>query len=408
MQHLLIIGHTIPEPTTTAAGTRMLQLISLFKEAGYTITFGSTAAIGEYSQNLDILGVSWQPLELNSDSFNQFIEELNPSVVLFDRYITEEQFGWRVAEVCPSALRILDTEDLHFLRKARQEAFKKSISISNSNLYTETAKRELASILRCDLSLIISEVELTLLKDNFKIPEALLYYLPFLVDTTTLSKTPSFDERKDFMCIGNFLHAPNEDAVLHLKQDIWPKIRQHLPGARLHVFGGYAKQKIKQLHNEADGFLIKGWAPSVEDVMENTKVNLAPLRYGAGLKGKLLDAMHYGLPSVTTPIGAEGMHGSLPFGGLIATSIYDFVKASVTLYTNKAAWETAKLNGQQILQDRFSKQLFSEDFINRVQQLSETLQEHRNSHFIGQVLQHSTLQSHKYLSKWIEAKNKNK
>lgn len=406
MQHLLIIGHTIPEPTTTAAGTRMLQLLSLFKETGYTITFGSTAAKGEYSQNLDALGVLWQPLQLNNDSFNRFIKELNPTIVLFDRFITEEQFGWRVAEVCPTALRILDTEDLHFLRKARQEAFKKGLPFAKADLHTETAKRELASILRCDLSLIISEVEMTLLKDKFKIPNSLLHYVPFLIEETNLNKSPSFEERNNFICIGNLLHAPNEDAVLYLKQDIWPKIKQQIPDAKLLVYGAYAKQKVAQLHSEKDNFLIKGWATSVQNVMCEARVNLAPLRFGAGLKGKILDAMQNNLPTVTTPIGAEGMHGNLPFGGLITSSVNDFVEASVTLYTNKQAWEEAKINGHKILKERFSRRLFSEDFRNRVNELLETLQEHRNSHFIGQVLQHSTLQSHKYLSKWIEAKNR--
>src|SRR5690606_37474589 len=118
---------------------------------------------------LEAQNISVKNIQLNDASFDEFIKELNPEIVLFDRYISEEQFGWRVSENCPDVLKILDTEDLHFLRKAREEAVKKEIPVYEANLFSETAKRELASILRCDLSLIISEYEMELLQNTFHI-----------------------------------------------------------------------------------------------------------------------------------------------------------------------------------------------------------------------------------------------
>src|SRR5210317_758099 len=132
---LLIIGHTFPEPSTTGAGNRMMQLIELFLEEGYDITFASTANASERSVSLDHLGISVQEIHLNQTTFDTFIADLNPSVVMYDRFMTEEQFGWRVAECCPEALRILDTEDLHFLRKAREEAISLKMPIEQSDLY---------------------------------------------------------------------------------------------------------------------------------------------------------------------------------------------------------------------------------------------------------------------------------
>src|SRR5690554_2310238 len=149
MKKLLIIGHTFPEPSTTAAGSRMMQLVGLFQEANYKITFASTASISEKTINLEKRDISVKSIKLNDPSFDDFIKELNPETVVFDRYVTEEQFGWRVSENCPNTLKILDTEDLHFLRKAREEAVKAGKPISDANLFSETAKRELASILRC-------------------------------------------------------------------------------------------------------------------------------------------------------------------------------------------------------------------------------------------------------------------
>ena len=114
MNTLLIIGHTFPEPTTTAAGARMLQLIEMFQKNGYAVTFASTASISEKSLDFTALAIPTENLTLNDPSFDVFVSDLRPSIVLFDRFITEEQFGWRVAEFCPAALRVLDTEDLHF------------------------------------------------------------------------------------------------------------------------------------------------------------------------------------------------------------------------------------------------------------------------------------------------------
>lgn len=408
LKTLLIIGHTFPEPSTTAAGGRMMQLIDLFLKEGYEITFATTASTSERSTNLKRLGISIATIELNSKNFDVFVSNLKPSVVLFDRYITEEQFGWRVAEQCPEALRILDTEDLHFLRRAREEAVKKNIPTKDANLFTDICKRELASILRCDLALIISQFELDLLKNTFRISSEIIYYLPFLVEKEVKKdKTRlNFNERVDFMTIGNFLHSPNLDAVLQLKKEIWPLIKAKLPKAQLHIYGAYAPQRILELHNEKDGFLIKGWAENVSEVMGETRVCLAPLRFGAGLKGKLVDAMCNGLASVTTPIGAEGINGGLPFAGRIVDDSKEFVNASVDLYTQEELWLEALQNGFRIIEERFQKELFSEVFITRIITLQKNVQNHRNTNFLGQVLQHQSLQSTKYMSKWIEEKNK--
>ena len=407
MKTLLVIGLTFPEPSTTAAGTRMMQLLQLFKEEDYQIIFASTAAVSEKTANLEAAGIAVKNILLNDSSFDGFVKQLNPTVVLFDRYITEEQFGWRITENCPNALKILDTQDLHFLRKAREVAVKKGAPVSEANLYTDTAKRELASILRCDLSLIISEVEMEVL-NSFKINPEILYYLPFLVEILSekeRAKTPEFEARNYFFTLGNFYHAPNADAVIYLKKEIWSLIRKQLPKAEVHIYGAYAPQKILELHKPKEGFFIKGWAESVEEIMNTSRVQLAPLRFGAGQKGKLLDAMRLGTPSVTTSIGAEGMVGKLPFGGLIADTPETFVRAVVKLYTDETAWQEAQQNGFNIIEKRFQKKLFSEEFKSRISTLLATLPKHRQQHFMGQILQHHTLQSTRYMSKWIEAKS---
>ena len=409
MKTLLIIGHIFPEPTTTAAGIRMMQLISLFEKEKYKIVFSSTASITNKSETFKCTSVEVKSIVLNNASFDNFIKELNPSVVLFDRFITEEQFGWKVAENCPDAIRLLDTEDLHFLRKARQEALKKKLPLSDLNLFSDTAKREIASIYRCDLSLIISEFEMKLLQNTFHIDTSLLCYLPFLVNEIAeaeFNKFPLFENRNHFITIGNLLHAPNLDSILFLKKEIWPEIKKELPKAELHIYGAYAPQQISELHSKKEGFLIKGWIANVSEVMKNARVCLAPLRFGAGLKGKFIDAMKNGTPAVTTSIGSEGISGDFSFSGAIADDAEGIVNASIALYNNKENWLAAQQNAMIILNQRFDFNLYSEKFIDQLIQLQNTLEEHRNRNFIGQILQHQSVQATKYMGKWIEQKNK--
>ena len=399
MKHLVIIGLVIPEPASTAAGHRMMQLIQLFSKADFKITFLTASNNIEFSEKIDI-----QKIEINNESFDAKIRNLNPDVVLFDRYVTEEQFGWRVSENCPNALKIIDTEDLHFLREARRKAFFDKRIVEKKDFINDVFVREIASILRCDLSLIISEFEYDLLVNEFKINPDLLFYIPFLTEKIEESKTP-FEDRKHFVSIGNFLHEPNWQTVLKLKQ-IWKLIKKRIPETELHIYGAYTSQKVLELHNEKDGFLVKGRANSVEKIFNQAKVLLAPIPFGAGLKGKLWESMQFGLPNVTSTIGAEAMHKDLPWNGFIEDSDEVLVEKAIELYQDENLWNKAQENGYQILEALFMKDLFANSFIDKVSELMENLDNQRTENYLGKILQHHQLNSTKYMSRWIEAKNK--
>lgn len=398
-----------PEPNSSAAGSRMMQLIAFFKTQGYTVYFASACAKTENAFDLKQINVEQISIKLNDSGFNTFITELTPDIVLFDRFMVEEQFGWRVAQYCPNAIRVLDTEDLHGLRKGRQQAYKNGKPFTKTYLFNDTTKREIASIYRSDLSLIISEAEMELLKTEFKIDETLLLYLPFMLDNiaqTTIDALPKFKQRKHFIFIGNFLHEPNYNAVLWLKTTIWPLIKQQLPNAEMHVYGAYGQQKALQLNHKKDGFLIKGFTENVNPVMQNAKLCLAPIRFGAGLKGKLIDAMQNGTPCITSSIGAEGMYGHLPPNGYVEDNPETFAQKAVALYCNEDLWNAKQQNGFNILNTRFNKSNHEETFVKTLETLTATSPEHRLNNFIGQMLQYQTMQATKYMGKWIEAKNK--
>ena len=409
MKKLLIIGQVWPEPTSSAAGTRMIQLIDCFKKAEFEITFACAASKSDFSFDLKSKDVSEVEIKLNDESFNQFIKDLNPAIVLFDRFMIEEQYSWRVNQECPNALKILDTEDLHFLRNARQTASKKGIDFTNELLFSDLAKREIASILRSDLSLIISKKEIEILEKQFKIDESLLYYLPFLEENISEEKVKSwkkFEERKHFMFIGNFIHEPNYNCVQVLKSEIWPILRKKLPKAELHIYGAYPTQKVLQLNNLTERFFIKGRAENAQETMSLYKVLLAPIQFGAGVKGKFVDAMQTGTPNITTKIGAEAMQENLNWNGYIANDTEDFIEKACLLYKNEKQWEDAQNNGIEILNSHYNRHLFEDKFLEKINDLEKNLIPHRKHNFIGQVLQHHTNQSTKYMSLWIEQKNK--
>jgi glycosyltransferase involved in cell wall biosynthesis len=194
--------------------------------------------------------------------------------------------------------------------------------------------------------------------------------------------------------------------VKYLSEVIWPLVHLKLPDAKLLVYGAYPSQKVLELHKPKQNFYIMGRAENALDVVKKAKVVLAPIRFGAGIKGKLLEAMQCGTPSVTSSIGAEAMPGNLDWNGFIKDAPNDFVDAAVLLYKNENLWKQSQENGFEILEKRYKKINFKKEFIAEIDSLLDNLKQHRNTNFIGSILQHHSLSSTKYMSKWIEEKNK--
>jgi glycosyltransferase involved in cell wall biosynthesis len=407
---ILIIGLVWPEPTSSAAGTRMIQLVNVFLSEGYQVVFASAASKSEFSFNLTGIGVHEREIKLNDPSFNIFVKEINPALVLFDRFMIEEQFGWRVQQECPDALRLLDTEDLHCLRHARQQAVKAGEPFKKEDFYTDMAKREIASILRCDLSLIISEIEMDILQQQYHIDASLIYYLPFLeetLDENAVRDWKSYEQREGFLFIGNFLHEPNWHTLQVLKTRIWPVLRKRIPSAKLHIYGAYPAQKVMQYHQPKEHFYVHGRAKDAREVMALHRILLAPIQFGAGVKGKFIDAMQMGTPAVTTNTGAEAMKGNLDWNGAIADDMDIFIDQAVDIYEHKEKWLKAQQNGIRIINERYEKSQFILPFLEKLAFLDKNLKAHRQHNFFGQILLHHTANSSKYMSLWIQEKNKN-
>jgi len=421
---VLVIGYVWPEPRSSAASGHVMQILEAFLGQGWEITFSSPAGPGEHRADLVALGIREVPIELNNSSFDGFITELAPDIVLFDQFMMEEQFGWRVEKHCPGALRVLETSDLQSLRHARHERLKQRLKVPGAaedfgDLFapalreefelmagTDLAKREIAALLRCDLNLMVSEVEIELLVEHFNLPRSLLHWCPLMLDLPDQPLVP-FEDRAHFLSIGNFRHAPNWDAVLWMKNAVWPLIRQQLPGVQLHLYGAYTPPKAAALHNPAQGFHIMNWAEDALQVMSAARICLAPLRFGAGIKGKLIDAMLCGTPNVTTPIGAEAMGGEMPWPGAIGQSANAIADAAVQLYGDQARWTHAQDAGLALLASRYQRQVHGPALIERIHACRGNLAQLRRDNFIGSMLRHHQHKSTQYMSQWIEEKNRN-
>lgn len=399
---VLILGFIWPEPSSTAAGRRVMQLIEFFKWRGNEIHFACPAAKTEFSYPLEKIGVHTHEIELNNSYFDEIIHPIQPRIVIYDRFMIEEQFGWRIQNLFPDAITILDTEDLHFLRKQRRS---KAEGKKGHKKNEEIELREIASIFRCDLSLIISRFEIEVLQEK-GVPETLLFYLPFMEDNVNSKDFKKFEERCHFVTVGSFLHAPNVDGVEYLKKSIWPLIRQKLPTAQIKVYGSYCNSKIEQLTNLTEGFQIMGRATDVLEVMGSARVCLAPLRYGAGLKGKFIDAMRVGTPSVTTHIGSEGMYNENTWPGFVSDQPEELANKAVLLHEDESIWLSKSKLSVQHLNNCFGKENLFEAFKSKLFTLQAHIKMHRESNLIGRILKHNSNRSTMYMSKWIEEKNK--
>ena len=403
MKPLLIIGKVWPEPHSTAAGWRTLDLIEAAQGMGYSVHFACAAQPNEYCLDLSELGVVKHSILLNDSSFDEWVQSLGPQVVIFDRYMTEEQFGWRVEAVLPETLRILDTSDLHCLREARQKNVNTGAAV---DLFNSTALREIASIFRSDLTLMISDAEMEILSEHFHVQPPLVAHWPFAVDPASLPSVLSYDQRRHCALIGSFMHPPNVDSVRWSIEAIWPRVRARLPDAELHIYGSYSERFQAPKDVEKQGIFLKGRAPEVLMTLERYRLNLAPLRYGAGLKGKVLHGLQCGTPVVGTPIAFEGIASSDNYEGHVEKDPDKIAERVVSILQSESVFERMQQQGFKILRDRFNQPRVFERFEELISKAVQNRELNRKTNFVGEMLRHHQHRSTEFMSRWIEEKNK--
>lgn len=401
-QQAVFFVNVWPEPLSSAAGLRTRELAVFLQRQGYEVIGVSSGPASDYSAQWEKLGVKTWSCDPNLSKTTEQLQVLRPELIIYDRFYIEEQFGWRARELWPEALHIVDSIDVHCLRRAREKVLAQKLSWPEllnpgDELLGEDMLRELASFHRADVTLVVSSFEAEWLQKRGLEAERILW-LPF--GATAEKKLKPKRDRRGFCFLGNFLHAPNMDAVNWLVKELWPALRERLPSAELHLYGAYPPSSVSH-HKGKSGIYLHGFVEDHRAAIAQHEVMLAPLRFGAGIKGKILEAWAVGTPVLGTPIAFEGMCESHP-EFLDAES---FVAEALRLQ-EPSTWQEGVNFGLRALEKIYTPDILFARWNDYLNGAFVKLPQWRGS-LTGRMLRHHGAQSTKYLSRWIEEKNKN-
>ncbi|MCC7256212.1 MAG: glycosyltransferase, partial [Dokdonella sp.] len=246
----------------------------------------------------------------------------------------------------PQARLVFDTVDLHYLREQRAAELSSDPALARTAAATRT--QELKLIRDCDITLVVSPVEQELLARDA--PGARVEVLSNVHEVHGCKQ--GFAARKDLVFVGGFQHPPNVDAVEWFVREVFGAVRTQLPEVRFHVIGSRVPESIRALADAQ--VIVHGFVADIMPFMDGCRISVAPLRYGAGVKGKVNMAMSCGLPVVATPIAVEGMHVQAGSDVLVADSAAGFADAIVHLYRDENLWHTLSVNGLANVERHFS------------------------------------------------------
>lgn len=419
---VVFAGSVWPERTSSAAGVRSADLISILQEQGFQVLCVSPSRLNEHTERLrHESDVECVQADANSDAFQKLLLETSPQVVVFDRFIAEEMYGWQAKKYAPEALRVLDLQDVHFLRKAREHLVKKqhqdvpSVLAAGYDVNVEPVEkqviRELASIHRSDLTLFVSDFERDMLVNRFQIPDSLLHRCDFFYPQADASQVPSFNDRQHIAFIGSFKHPPNVDAVEWTRSSIMPLFcslqSADKPQPEVHVYGSYgAASRFVKMDDPARGFRMKGFAPDVHDTLRSYRLTIAPLRFGAGIKGKIADSWFAGTPCVSTGIGSEGMtRGTSQWGGVVADTPEQLATSMHELYHDQQRWTDAQSASVDLCNTLYNRDANAESFLARLDDALRLKVANRARNWTGAILWSERYRATEYMSRYIRAKN---
>ena len=343
---VLVLDHATPTPDQDAGSVTAFNTMLLLREMAFQVTFIAELGVlytSDYTVTLQRLGIE-TPDCLSHGSIERHLKKAGDryDLVLVFRVEVSERYEnlHTIRRLCPRARILFWTLDLFHLRISREAKVLRSAAKKKEA--RRLKKAELASIREADTTVVHSPVERDLIKRE--IPEARVHHIPLVLDVPGTS-TP-FGERQDIVFLGDYRHSPNVDAVDYFVKDIMPYVREQLPGVRFHIAGGNVPREIRRHDAESD-IVVTGHVEDLQSLFDRTRVSIAPLRYGAGVKGKIGTAMSAGLPVVTTSLGAEGMDLTDGKNVLIADKAEVFADAVAKLYNDEEVWTQLSENGTE-------------------------------------------------------------
>jgi len=346
---ILIVDATIPEPDKDSGSVRMVNLLRALIALDWKVSFTSEnrAYSAGYCEQLQRLGVEVLYHPWLRDPV-RFLRETGAewTAVILSRHYVATPLLPLVRAYAPRARLIFDTVDLHYLREQREAELAGNADLRRRAGVTQLA--ELRLVRAADVSLVVSPVEQALLQQE--VPGARVEVLSNVHEVVGCRR--GFAERADLFFVGGFQHQPNVDAMHWFVAEVWPLIAPRLPGVRFHMVGSRMPESVIALASER--VVAAGFAQTLDPYLDGCRLSVAPLRYGAGVKGKVNQSMAHGQPVVATALAAEGMFLSHEQDVLIADGAADFAEQVVRLYQDQALWQRLSAAGLANIEAHFS------------------------------------------------------
>lgn len=348
----LVIDHCTPTPNQDAGSVITFNLMMLLREMDFQVTFipeDNFLYVPEYTTALQRVGVEvlYAPHVTSVKQHLKDVGDRYDLALLFRPGVFENHIG-DIRKLCPKAKILYSTVDLHFLRMSREAELQ--ADASKQKLAAEMKQREFAAILQSDASIVHSTAELEIVQEA--LPSVSVHVFPLIMDVKGTKK--SFKDRKDIVFVGGYQHSPNVNAVMYFVAEVMPLLRSKLPGVRFYAVGSNTPDEIRDL--ESDDVVITGFVDDLSSLLDQMRVAVAPLRFGAGIKGKIGSTMAVGLPNVVTSLAAEGMALTKGQNILIADGAEEFAESIKKIYQDEVTWNQISETGLKFAEQNWGAQ----------------------------------------------------
>ena len=349
---LLVADFRIPAPDQDSGSASTFAYLRILTSAGYKLTFIPLRMNGApgYAATLNHMGIEtpgppeWPSLEAAVEAFAPGCD----AALLYRGPVAGRVFDI-IRKVSPSTHIVFHPVDLHFLRMERQAALAEDAALVQAA--AEMRALELSLFRRADAAIVVSASEQKLLQEL--LPDVTTNLIPILRAVPPERATPGFANRRDIVFVGAFLHQPNVDGIMWFVREVWPRLKALGYSGRLVIAGAFVSEDIEALAGE--DIVIRGHVPDLMTFLDGFRLCIAPLRYGAGIKGKIVSSLSLGLPAVVTAIAAEGMGLRHGFDALIAETADEMAQRITELYGDGSLWRTLAATGYQTFLERFSE-----------------------------------------------------
>lgn len=349
VSNILIVEACMITPDQDSGSVRLLNLLKMLTADGHHVTFVADNLDGnqKYAQLLTSIGVEVLHGQF-AGSVRRVLRSRGPTLdtIVFCRHYIASRYVDTVRALAPKAKIVFDTVDLHFVREEREASLHNNAAMARASVATRA--KELQVVAQSDITVVVSEFERQLLAEIA--PNATVEIVSNIHATTP--DRPPLNQRAGILFVGGFRHPPNIDAVKWYVTDVLPLVLRALPGVVTSIVGSNMPDEIARLARV--GLDIRGYVPDTAPLLCATKVSIAPLRYGAGVKGKINEAMNFGVPVVATSCAVEGMKLAHEEGALVADDAVSFAAAIVRVYNDADLWRRLSAAGVANVAQHFS------------------------------------------------------